>query len=73
MMTLCHLKNFQKEKREIIDKHNELRSKIANGLESRGADGKAQPSASNMRKLSWDNELSTVAQVYTIVAYNYYS
>ena len=54
------------EKQEIIDLHNKLRSKIAKGLENRGADGKAQPSAANMKKLSWDDELSTVAQVYII-------
>ena len=35
-------------------------------MEKRGADGKAQPSAANMKKLSWDDELSTVAQVYII-------
>ena len=54
------------EKQEIVNLHNKLRSKIAKGLETRGADGKAQPSAANMKKLSWDDELSTVAQVYII-------
>ena len=54
------------EKQEIVNLHNKLRSKIAKGLETRGADGKAQPSAANMKKVSWDDELSTVAQVYII-------
>ena len=54
---------LKSEKQEIIDKHNELRSKVAKGLETRGADGKPQPSAANMRKLSWDDDIAIVAQV----------
>ena len=54
---------LKSEKQEIVDKHNELRSKVAKGLEIRGADGKPQPSASNMRKLSWDDDIAIVAQV----------
>jgi len=40
----------------ILDKHNELRSRVAQGLE------RNQPSASNMRKLVWNNELAAIAQ-----------
>lgn len=54
--------NFQKEKKTIVAKHNELRSLVAKGLEDRGVGGKGQPSAANMKKLSWDDELSDVAQ-----------
>ena len=41
------------EKQEILDKHNELRSKVANGQEA------GQPSAANMKKLKWDDELAS--------------
>ena len=54
--------NLQNEKKIIVAKHNELRSLVAKGLESRGVGGKGQPSAANMKKLSWDDELSDVAQ-----------
>ena len=37
---------------------------MAQGLESRGVDGKGQPQAANMRKLSWDDDLAEVAQTY---------
>ena len=40
------------EKKELLDKHNELRAKVANGQQ----DG--QPSAANMKKLVWDDELA---------------
>merc|ERR1712168_1616416 len=42
----------------IVKTHNELREKVAGGLESNGA----QPGASNMRKLVWNDELAEVAQ-----------
>ena len=42
----------------IVKTHNELRQKVAGGLESNGA----QPGASNMRKLVWNDELAEVAQ-----------
>ena len=45
-------------KQEILDKHNELRAKVANGNE----DG--QPSATNMNKLIWDDELASNAQLW---------
>jgi len=40
----------------ILDKHNELRSKVAKGEES------GQPKASDMRALVWNSELEAVAQ-----------
>ena len=45
-----------------MSKHNELRSIVAQGLESRGVGGKGQPRAANMRKMSWNNDLAEVAQ-----------
>ena len=40
----------------MLDKHNNLRAKIANGQES------GQPSAVNMKKLKWSEELARIAQ-----------
>jgi len=51
----------QAVKDAIVDKHNELRAKVANGKEKRGVNGR-QPKASNMRKLVWNDELAEVAQ-----------
>ena len=42
----------------IVKTHNELRQRVAGGLESHGN----QPGASNMRKLVWNDELAEVAQ-----------
>merc|ERR1711872_739211 len=42
----------------IVKTHNELRQRVASGQESNGA----QPGASNMRKLVWNDELAEVAQ-----------
>merc|ERR1712098_603954 len=42
----------------IVKKHNKLRQRVASGQESNGA----QPGASNMRKLVWNDELAEVAQ-----------
>ena len=53
---------FQDDKESIVKKHNELRSIVARGLESRGVGGRSQPSAANMKKLSWDDDLAEVAQ-----------
>ncbi|KAE8751385.1 hypothetical protein FOCC_FOCC001958 [Frankliniella occidentalis] len=49
------------DKALIVRLHNEYRNKVALGKETRGK-GNPQPSASNMRKMSWDNELATIAQ-----------
>merc|ERR1712060_279892 len=46
-------------KKTLLDKHNELRQKVASGGEA------GQPGASNMRKLVWDDELATIAQRWT--------
>merc|ERR1711909_149425 len=43
-------------KKILLDKHNELRQKVASGGEA------GQPGAANMRKLVWDDELATIAQ-----------
>ena len=46
---------------EIVDYHNKLRAKIANGEETRGRSG-GQPKAANMRKMVWNDDLALVAQ-----------
>jgi len=45
-------------KQAIVDKHNELRAKVARGEETNGN----QPQASNMKKLVWNDELAVIAQ-----------
>ena len=45
-------------KQGLVDKHNELRRKVARGEETSGP----QPAASNMRKLVWNDELAVIAQ-----------
>merc|ERR1711963_18681 len=47
----------ESEKREILDYHNRLRSRVASGQIS-------QPPASDMMELSWDQELAAVAQAH---------
>lgn len=47
---------FQAEKETLLNKHNNLRAKIANGQQS------GQPSAANMNKLVWSDELAKIAQ-----------
>ena len=54
----------EEAKQVIVDKHNELRRKIAKGEESRGVGG-GQPAAANMRELRWNDELATIAQRWT--------
>eukprot|EP00090_Calanus_glacialis_P041209 TRINITY_DN7246_c0_g1_i3.p1 TRINITY_DN7246_c0_g1~~TRINITY_DN7246_c0_g1_i3.p1 ORF type:complete len:356 (+),score=76.87 TRINITY_DN7246_c0_g1_i3:30-1070(+) len=49
----------QATKDQIVKKHNELRQKVASGGES------GQPSASNMRKFVWNDELAKIAQRWT--------
>jgi len=51
------------EKDYIVSIHNELRRKVAKGLETRGQNG-PQPSAANMRELQWDDELADMAQTH---------
>merc|ERR1719206_1326328 len=46
-------------KKILLDKHNELRQKVASGGEA------GQPGAANMKKLVWDDELATIAQRWT--------
>ena len=45
------------DKQEILDKHNELRAKVANGNEA------GQPGASNMKKLKWSDELASNGKI----------
>jgi len=52
------------EKTAIVNKHNELRQKVASGGEERGNPG-PQPPAVHMPNLEWDDELATVAQRWT--------
>ena len=47
---------FQIQTDLILNKHNELRAKVANGQQI------GQPSASNMKKLKWSPELAKIAQ-----------
>jgi len=42
----------------IVDRHNELRQKVASGMETNGD----QPGASDMLKMTWNEELAAVAQ-----------
>jgi len=51
----------QAVKDAIVDKHNELRARVANGKEKLGVDGR-QPKAANMRQLVWNDELAEIAQ-----------
>ncbi|XP_018377396.1 PREDICTED: venom allergen 3-like isoform X2 [Trachymyrmex cornetzi] len=50
-----------KEKKEIVDKHNELRQKVASGAEKRGNPG-PQPKAVSMSNVTWDKELEEICQ-----------
>jgi len=49
------------DKNIIVDLHNQLRSRVALGLEQRGRPG-PQKSAANMMQLTWDDELANIAQ-----------
>lgn len=51
------------EIKTILDEHNRLRARVANGQEKRGLNGE-QPPSSNMRRLVWDNELANIAQAH---------
>ena len=46
-----------------MDAHNDLRRKVAKGLETKGANGSGpQPKAADMFQLSWDPVLAASAQ-----------
>ena len=62
--SICQYGLTEEEKRKIVDQHNKLRSRVALGLEHRGVGGVGQPSAANMRKLSWDDELAQISQTW---------
>ncbi|CAK9795288.1 Venom allergen 3 [Anthophora plagiata] len=49
------------EKNEMVKSHNDLRSRVANGLEKRGNPG-PQPPAKNMQHIVWDDAIANVAQ-----------
>lgn len=51
----------QVNKDAIVNKHNELRARIAKGEETQGVGG-GQPKAANMLKMIWSDELAAVAQ-----------
>ena len=60
------------EKDYVLKKHNELRSKVAKGLEERGANGSGpQPKAADMSKLVWDPLLEKIAQRYLGQSFNF--
>jgi len=51
------------DKAAIVNKHNELRRKVAKGEETQGVKG-AQPPAANMNELVWDDEVAKMAQTW---------
>merc|ERR1719322_2292045 len=53
---VCSRELTQEEKDAIVDKHNELRRRVAKGEEG------DQPGAANMAQLTWNDELATSAQ-----------
>ena len=48
-------------KQAILDKHNELRRRVAKGEETGGINA-PQPGATNMKKMVWNTELEAIAQ-----------
>jgi len=51
--------------KNIVDNHNDLRRRVAKGLETRGKKGKeGQPAASNMMQVEWDPEVAKMAQTW---------
>ncbi|XP_014228227.1 venom allergen 5-like [Trichogramma pretiosum] len=52
---------LEAEKQSIVKLHNQLRQRVAQGLETRGSPG-PQPAARYMPDLVWDNELAAMAQ-----------
>jgi hypothetical protein len=62
------------EKSEVVRLHNQLRAKVANGLEVSGLAG-PQPPAADMLELVWDEEVCFCSQCVqepnpTITSYN---
>jgi len=63
----CASKTISRElssdaKQALVDKHNELRRKVAKGEETSNLARGNQPPASNMRKMVWNDELAVIAQ-----------
>ena len=56
------------DQQSIVAAHNELRSKVAQGQETRGRPG-PQPPAADMMEMSWDNELaqSKILKDFTLI------
>jgi len=52
----------QADKDAIVDKHNQLRRRVAKGLETKGLNGQGQPPATDMYELKWNDELAEIAQ-----------
>ncbi|XP_026288065.1 venom allergen 3-like [Frankliniella occidentalis] len=50
------------ERKSAVHAHNILRNRVAAGEEFRGRYAQPQPSAANMRKLVWDDELAAIAR-----------
>ena len=48
------------EIKTVLNKHNELRAKVANGQQI------GQPPAANMKKLKWSSELATITQCVVV-------
>jgi len=51
-------------KEAVLESHNQLRRKVAKGLETRGTSSRVygQPPAANMKELVWSSELEAIAQ-----------
>jgi hypothetical protein len=58
---LCERTLSDADIKVIVDKHNELRRKVAKGQETRGVGG-GQPKAADMYELVWDADLAASAQ-----------
>ncbi|XP_011871195.1 PREDICTED: venom allergen 3-like [Vollenhovia emeryi] len=56
------------DRKAMLDKHNELRRKVASGQETKGRPG-PQPPAVSMPDLTWDKELEDIAQRWVIQCY----
>ena len=57
---------FKADKDLLVQKHNELRARVANGEETKGNQPNGQPKASNMKELVWNDELAAIAQRYCL-------